>query len=45
MIRYWNYILLAAMMTLFAACAANKAYQIELMPAPELYTTGPGRPF
>jgi esterase/lipase superfamily enzyme len=45
MIRYWNYILLAAMMTLFAACAANKAYQIELMPAPELYTTDLVDPF
>lgn len=45
MIRYWNYILLTAMMALVAACAADNTYQIELMPAPELYATNVVDPF
>ncbi len=45
MIRYWNYILLTTMMAFVFACAADKAYKIELMPAPELYTANVVDPF
>jgi esterase/lipase superfamily enzyme len=45
MIRYWNYILFTAMIAFVAACAANRDYQIELMPAPELYATNLVDPF
>jgi len=45
MIRYWKSIILTAMMAFVAGCAANKPYQIELMPAPELYTANVVDPF
>jgi esterase/lipase superfamily enzyme len=39
------YPVLAAVLLLFAGCASNQPYQVELMPAPEVYTSGTVDPF
>ena len=43
--RLTTIIVLTSTMVLVAACAAKKAYQIELMPAPELYASYGVDPF
>jgi esterase/lipase superfamily enzyme len=39
------YPVLAAVLLLFAGCASNQSYQVELMPAPEVYVSGTVDPF
>ena len=37
--------MLAIILLCAAGCTANKPYQVELMPAPEVYTSGTVNPF
>ena len=41
----WTFLMLAAILFFVAACASNKPYQIELMPAPDVYMDGTVNPF